>query len=98
MEQLGAFLDVSSALQYCCDSEELYLDIVGTYLEEDRYGLISEYFAANDLENYRIQVHALKSGSRTIGANALYEEALRPEDAAKFRRYRVYHREHAARS
>lgn len=46
MEQLGAFLDVSSALQYCCDSEELYLDIVGTYLEEDRYGLISEYFAA----------------------------------------------------
>ena len=83
MEQLGEFLDVSSALQYCCDSEELYLDIVGTYLEEDRYGLISEYFAAKDLENYRIQVHALKSGSRTIGANALYEEALRLEEAAK---------------
>lgn len=55
------------------------LELIG----RNRYDLISEYFAAKDLENYRIQVHALKSGSRTIGANALYEEALRLEEAAK---------------
>ena len=34
-------------------------------------------------ENYRIQVHALKSGSRTIGANELSDEALHLEEAAK---------------
>ena len=73
----------SGALKFCCDSEELYLDIVNTYLEEDRYAVVSEYFAAGDIENYRIQVHTLKSGSRTIGANALSEEARQLEEAAK---------------
>ena len=36
-----------------------------------------------DVDNYRIQVHALKSTSRTIGATALSDEALALENAAK---------------
>lgn len=83
MERLGGFLDTESAMRYCCDSEELYLDILGTYISDGRDAPIEEYCAADDLENYRIQVHALKSGSRTVGANELSDEALHLEEAAK---------------
>lgn len=81
--RLSEFLNTSAALQYCCDNDELYLEIIGTYLEEDKTELIRQYFEANDIDNYRIQVHALKSGSRTIGAFALSDEALGLETAAK---------------
>ncbi len=83
MGRLSEFLDVETALQYCCESEELYLGIISTYLDEDKSEAIAQYEEAMDLENYRILVHALKSTSRTIGATALSEEALSLEMAAK---------------
>ncbi len=83
VDRLSEFLDTAKALQYCCESEELYLEIVGTYLEEDKTEMITRYCRENDLENYRIQVHALKSSSRTIGANALSEKAFALETAAR---------------
>lgn len=83
IDRLSEFLDTESALKYCCDSEELYLEIIGTYLEEDKTELITQYLDEQDIENYRIQVHALKSSSRTIGASALSDEALKLEMAAK---------------
>lgn len=83
MKQLGEFLDTAQALKYCCDSEDLYLEILHTYLDEDKTQILLQYMNENDLENYRIQVHALKSGSRTIGATALSDDALQLENAAK---------------
>ena len=83
MKQLGEFLDTAQALKYCCDSEDLYLEILRTYLDEDKTECLLQYMNENDLENYRIQVHALKSGSRTIGAAALSDDALQLENAAK---------------
>ena len=83
MGRLGEFLDTKAALLYCCDSEELYLQILSTYLEEDKKEIITRYCEAMDVDNYRIQVHALKSTSRTIGATALSDEALALENAAK---------------
>lgn len=83
VEQLSSFLDTDSAMEYCCNSEELYLQIVRTYLEENRLEDIRKFCDEMDIENYRIQVHALKSGSRTIGAVELAEKALSLETAAK---------------
>lgn len=83
MDRLGEFLNTSEALSYCCESEEFYLEILAGYIEEDKSPAILEYRDAGDLENYRIQVHALKSSARTIGANELSDEALRLEQAAK---------------
>lgn len=81
--RLGEFLDIQAALQYCCESEELYLQILGTYIEEDKTSLIKQCCDIMDIDNYRIQVHALKSTSRTIGATSLSEEAMALEEAAK---------------
>lgn len=81
--RLSSFLDVKSAMEYCYNSEELYLNIINTYVEENRLEDIRNYCKEKDFENYRIQVHALKSGSRTIGAGGLSEHALSLEMAAK---------------
>ena len=76
IERLSAFLDIKSAMQFCCNSEELYLQIVNTYVNENRLEDIRKYSEERDFDNYRIQVHALKSGSRTIGAGELSDHAL----------------------
>ena len=83
IERLAAFLDKNSAMQYCCNNEELYLNIVNTFVNENRLEDIRKYLEERDFDNYRIQVHALKSGSRTIGAGELSDHALELEMAAK---------------
>lgn len=83
VERLSEFLDVKSAMNYCCNSEELYLSVVKTYVEENRLDAIRKFFDEKDFDNYRIQVHALKSGSRIVGAGELEERARLLEMAAK---------------
>lgn len=83
VKRLSELLDVKSAMDYCCNSEELYLSVVKTYVEENRLEAIRKYFDEKDFDNYRIQVHALKSGSRIIGAGELEERARLLEMAAK---------------
>lgn len=83
VERLSEFLDIKSAMAFCLNSEELYLNIVNTYYSENRLEDIRNYYKEKDFENYRIQVHALKSGSRTIGAGELSDHALALEMAAR---------------
>ena len=56
-----------------------------TFVSEapDKKSNLQKFFDADDTENYRIAVHALKSGSRTIGAMQLSEQARALEEAAK---------------
>lgn len=82
LERLS-FLDTETGMMYCCDSEEFYLEIINTYLSERKTDSIRQYFEAEDYDNYRIQVHALKSTSRTIGATEMASEAEKLEMAAK---------------
>ncbi|MGN0650768.1 MAG: response regulator [Oscillospiraceae bacterium] len=82
LERLS-FLDTETGMMYCCDSEEFYLEIINTYLSERKTDSIKQYFDSEDYDNYRIQVHALKSTSRTIGAADMASEAEKLEMAAK---------------
>lgn len=77
------FLDTETGLTYCAGSEELYLEVLETYLEGDRYEELQKFFKEKDWENYRIGVHALKSTSLSIGAVEMSEEAKNLEMAAK---------------
>ena len=43
---------------------------------------IDDYFQQEDYENYRIQVHALKSSARLVGADTLSDMAKGLEEAA----------------
>lgn len=76
------FLDQDVALEYCAGDEEIYREILEGYLEEDRRKELADYFAAEDIANYRVVAHAIKSTSRTIGAIELSDLAKKLEYAA----------------
>lgn len=82
LEQLS-FLDTETGMVYCCDSEEFYLEMITTYLVENKKQEIEQFYQAKDWDNYRIQVHALKSTSLSIGATEVSEQAKALEMAAK---------------
>ncbi|MCR5488008.1 MAG: response regulator [Lachnospiraceae bacterium] len=77
-------LDLDSGLAYCGDSEDymmalrMYMDSAEMKAEE-----IEKYWAARDIKNTTIKVHALKSTSRAVGALELGEYAARLEEAGK---------------
>ncbi len=77
------FLDTRAGLAYCCENVDFYLDIVRTYLSEDKSADILRCRENGDTEGFRILVHALKSTSRTIGAAELSAQAERLEAAAR---------------
>ncbi len=76
-------LDLALGLSYCADSREFYLDMLSDYSSEPMDAELDGYIAAEDWENYHIQVHALKSTSKSIGATDLSEQARELEMAAK---------------
>ena len=76
------FLDQEVGLEYCAQDEEIYREILEGYLEEDRRAELVKYFETEDLPNYRVVVHAIKSTSLTIGATELSAKAKALEYAA----------------
>lgn len=75
-------LDVNQGLEYCVD-EELYKEVLESYLETNNKPILDEYLASGDMANYAVVIHSVKSSSRTIGAECLFERAYALELAAK---------------
>ncbi len=75
MDLLGKFLDTESGLSYCIDDTDFYLDMLKEYITSTRTDSLNETFNTKDIDNYRVNVHALKSTSKTIGALILSNEA-----------------------
>ncbi|MBR1742102.1 MAG: hypothetical protein IJ733_09595 [Lachnospiraceae bacterium] len=83
LEAVG--VDVTEGLQYCRNNEKIFLKIIQKYAE-DAEGKIAEikgYYENKDYENYEIQVHGLKSSSKTMGVMDVSELAKEQEFAAK---------------
>lgn len=81
----GIGLDVNAGLRYCMDDKgfykEMLMDFTGSAVKK-RSDLIM-YYEKGDLKTFETLVHALKTTSRTIGANRLSDLAKRSEAAAK---------------
>lgn len=75
-------LDIKQGLTYCAESEEFYQEMVEEYQKGDPTADLQKFLEAEDCKNYRIVVHALKSSSRTIGAEQLAKMAEAQEHAA----------------
>ena len=75
-------LDVDEGISYTGD-EENYVQMVEEFFKTipTRRGMIKEYWENSDIKNYTIQVHALKSTARLIGATELSEFAKSMEEA-----------------
>lgn len=76
-------LDTQTGLTYCMDDEGFYREMIVEFRAGDKSAKLQAAFEAEDWENYRILVHALKSTSLTIGATTLSKEAKVLETACK---------------
>jgi putative two-component system response regulator len=83
LDRLSPFLDTQTGMAYCCDSEEFYAEMLGSYLQGQKEDDIRKAYQEQDWDNYRILVHALKSTSLSIGAVECSEQAKALEMAAK---------------
>lgn len=77
-------IDVNVGIKHC-GYDDLYLDVLGSYFEsiKESKKKLSEFLEKEDLKNYMIRIHSVKSSSKTIGALALGDKAARLEQAAK---------------
>ena len=78
-------IDTAVGMQYAGNDEELYREVLSDYMDSiaERADAIERAVEAGDLENYTIEVHALKSISKSIGAEALSELAKDLEMSGK---------------
>lgn len=81
--------DVDSALSLCVDSEDIYMEVLETALEEglEKIPFIRECVEKEDFKRYCIEVHGLKNAARQIGAVELSDKAFEHEKAAKAEDY-----------
>ncbi len=79
-----AGVDTKTGMFFCQKDVEMYKSILAEYsLEHKTKSLhLQNCYERRDWKNYEIYVHSLKSTSKTIGANKLYEYAADMEAAA----------------
>lgn len=78
-------VDRNIGLEYCGESDDVYKMIIEAYIGEfeERREQMKQFLDSNDIKNYQITVHGLKSTSLSIGAVSLSEFAKEHEMAAK---------------
>lgn len=71
-------INVESALELLGDME-MYEETLNDFLEvsEERLPMIEEYKKNDDMKNYAIQVHAMKSDSKYLGFEKLADMSLK---------------------
>ena len=78
-----SFLNAEKGLVYCGDSQDFYVEMLSAFAEHNRSEKLNAAFSEEQWDEYRIDIHALKSAALTIGAEALSEACRKLERAAK---------------
>lgn len=76
------------------NDEDFFLEMIDTYIRGDKRETLAMEYADESWGNYQVRVHALKSTSLNIGAEALSEHAKALEFAAKGADYQYIHEHH----
>ena len=81
----GGLIDRATGLDYCEGDEDLYRDILSSFVSESgkKVPAIKSSYDSENWDEYGVYVHSVKSSSLMIGAKSLYEKALGLEMAAK---------------
>ena len=82
LEKLG--LSTKDALVYCGGDESFYIEIINDYIDaaKEKVESLTKFLDADNLKDYKILVHSVKSSSKTIGAMTLFEKAKDLEAAS----------------
>ena len=85
LEQSG--FHISAGMRYCYGDSEFYEEMLIRFAKDagQKAADIETSFQNEDITNYQVLVHTLKSSSKMIGADGLSEMARAAEEAAKTR-------------
>ncbi len=83
LEKTG--VDTASGIRYCVNDEDFYKTLLLQYAQDstEKITKLEKYLSDGDLDNYSIIVHAIKSTSKTIGAEELSNMAKNLEESSK---------------
>ena len=92
-----AGVDTSAGIANCTD-ETIYREILKEYLRSSAEKItgLNTYLANEDLNNYGVLIHSVKSTSATIGASGLSKTALELEKASNNKDIDFIRKEHDA--
>ncbi len=78
-------IDMEVGLGYCMEDPDFYKEMLKTYVEEkdEKMRALEKYLEEGDIRNYTVQIHAVKSTSKTIGAMEFADHAYELEKAGK---------------
>ena len=81
----GKGFHTEAGLLHCRGDREFYEKVLAQFAKDAERKIIDmeDSFEKEDIKNYQIMVHALKSSSKMVGADTLSEMALNAEEAAK---------------
>lgn len=94
LEDRFPFLNTKAGMTYCMNEEDFYLEIIESFIQEDKRKILNNEYAEESWENYQVYMHALKSTSLTIGADELSGHAKALELAVKEADYPYIHEHH----
>ena len=82
LKKLG--LNTEDGLAYCGDDEGFYFEIVSDYAAaaSEKIENLSRFLSEENMKDYKVLVHSVKSSSKTIGCSSLFEKARELEKAA----------------
>ena len=83
LKKIVPHFDVETGLSYCGGSADFYIELLKEYCDSGRAEKLKELYENNQIEDYRIEAHSLKSTSRTLGLTNLGDFAEKLELAAK---------------
>ena len=86
MSQLeAAGIHTNSGIGYCNGDIDFYIELLTSFVSGagHKESELGQFFEKEDMDNYAILVHALKSTAKMIGADSLSENAKQAEAAAK---------------
>ncbi len=71
LKELLPDTDIEMAVKYCAGNENVYIDFLRDFAASGRFDRIAEAYKEMNLNQYVLEVHTLKSTSRTLGFNKL---------------------------
>lgn len=93
-----AGINTHAGIGYCGGSEDFYIEMLEKYVHDApvREKELIDALSAHDINRYEIKVHALKSGSKTVGIDDVFEIAKELEEASHAGSASVVEERHAA--
>lgn len=76
-------LSILDGLNMCMGNMELYIEVLHDYCKEADAINLKDFYDKENWNDYRILIHGLKSISKTVGINSLFDGAKDLEKAAR---------------